>query len=119
MPQQVLLNRVNVFIADILTVRKSTLEESHEQTVSFDVEHTDLTDEQMQLLLTFLHQHRSVFVTNLQELGQANTQPQCIETDDAFPIRFYRQSPHTATEMNRQLQDLNFNVDIIEESDYM
>ena len=94
-------------------------EESNEQQVSFDVEHTDLTDEQKKLLLTFLNQHRSLFVTNLQEFGQANTQPHRIETDDAFPIRFYRQSPHTATEMNRQLQDLNFNVDIIEESDYM
>lgn len=43
----------------------------------------------------------------LRELGQANTQPHRIETGDALPIRqhFYRQSPQSYAEMNRQLQE--------------
>lgn len=61
-----------------------------------------------------------MFATDLKELGQANTQPHRIETGDALPIRqrFYRQSPQTNAEMNRQLQEM-LDTDIIEESDSM
>ena len=61
-----------------------------------------------------------MFATNLQDLGQANIQPHCIETDDDLPFRqrFYRQSPQTNAEMNRQLQEM-LDADIIEESDSM
>lgn len=88
--------------------------------LNFDLHNADLSDEQKQLLLTFLKNHRSVFATDLKELGQANTQPHRIETGDALPIRqrFYRQSPQTNAEMNRQLQEMLDN-DIIEESDSM
>lgn len=77
------------------------------QPINFDLNLADLTGEQKQLLLTFLNNHRSVFATDLQELGQAITQPHRIETGDALPIhqRFYRQSPQTNAEMNRQLQE--------------
>ena len=61
-----------------------------------------------------------MFATKLQDLGQANTQPHCIETGDALPFRqrFYRQSPKTNAEMNRQLQEM-LDADIPEESDSM
>lgn len=74
---------------------------------NFSLNHADLTEKQKQFLLTFLNDHWSDFVTYLRELGQANTQPHRIETGDALPIRqrFYRQSPQSYAEMNRQLQE--------------
>lgn len=91
-----------------------------QEPININLDHADLQEEQKQLLLTFLNKHRSIFATNLQELGQAKTQPHHIETGDAFPIRqrFYRQSPQTNAEMNRQLQEM-LDSDIIEESDSM
>ena len=101
------------------TVSKSPSKQSSHEAIPFDLEITEQTDEQ-ELLLTFLNQHRSMFATNLQDLGQANIQPHCIETDDDLPFRqrFYRQSPQTNAEMNRQLQEM-LDADIIEESDSM
>ena len=108
-----------VFTLDSQTVSKSPSKQSSHEAIPFDLEITEQTDEQ-QLLLTFLNQHRSMFATNLQDLGQANTQPHCIETGDDLPFRqrFYRQSPQTNAEMNRQLQEM-LDADIIEESDSM
>ena len=110
-----------VFTLDSQTVSKSPSKQSSHEAIPFDLEHSELTDEQQQqLLLIFLNQHRSMFATNLQDLGQANTQPHNIETGDALPFRqrFYRQSPQTNAEMNRQLQEM-LDADIIEESDSM
>lgn len=95
-------------------------ENTVQEPININLDHADLQEDQKQLLLTFLNKHRSIFPTNLQELGQAKTQPHRIETGDAFPIRqrFYRQSPQTNAEMNRQLQEM-LDSDIIEESDSM
>lgn len=109
-----------VFAMETSSDRKVSAENTVQEPININLDHADLQEDQKQLLLTFLNKHRSIFATNLQELGQAKTQPHRIETGDAFPIRqrFYRQSPQTNAEMNRQLQEM-LDSDIIEESDSM
>lgn len=109
-----------VFAMETSSDRKVSAENTVQEPININLDHADLQEDQKQLLLTFLNKHRSIFATNLQELGQAKTQPHRIETGDAFPIRqrFYRQSPQTNAEMNRQLQEM-LDSDMIEESDSM
>lgn len=77
---------------------------------NFSLNHADLTEKQKQLIVNSnipkqpLYWFCNIY---LRELGQANTQSHRIETGDALPIRqqFYRQSPQSYAEMNRQLQE--------------
>lgn len=88
--------------------------------ISFDLSSSDLTGDQKQILHAFLQKHRSVFASDLKELGKCSLQPHRIETGDAHPIRqrFYRQSPQVNAETNRQLEEM-LDADIIEESTSM
>lgn len=82
--------------------------------------HISLSQSENDILTSFLAKHRSVFATDIQELGEARTQPDHIDTGDACPIRqrFYRQSPHVNAEMNRQIEEM-LSTGIIEESNSM
>lgn len=82
--------------------------------------HLSLSQSENDILTSFLAKHRSVFATDIQELGEARTQPDHIDTGDACPIRqrFYRQSPHVNAEMNRQIEEM-LSTGIIEESNSM
>lgn len=84
------------------------------------LQHTSLSDVEKDLFTSFLSKHRAVFATDLQELGEAKTQPHRIDTGDAHPIRqrFYRQSPHVNAKMHRQIEEM-LSTCIIEESSSM
>ena len=86
----------------------------------FDLSDSDLTHQQKQTLHAFLQKYKSVFASNLSELGNCSLQPHKIETGNAPPVRqrFYRQSPEVNAEMNRQLDEM-LDADIIEESTSM
>lgn len=88
--------------------------------IDFDLSDSNLNPTQKQILLAFLNKHRSVFATELSELGNCAVQSHRIETGDAFPVRqrFYRQSPEVNAEMNRQLEEM-LEANIIEESTSM
>uniref|UniRef100_A0A8W8MNX8 Uncharacterized protein n=1 Tax=Magallana gigas TaxID=29159 RepID=A0A8W8MNX8_MAGGI len=88
--------------------------------IDFDLSDSDLNPTQKLILLAFLNKHRSVFATELSELGNCAVQSHRIETGDEFPVRqrFYRQSPEVNAEMNRQLEEM-LEVNIIEESTSM
>ena len=85
--------------------------------IHFNLDESDLSDEQKQTLRNFLSNHRDVFATNLSELGKSNRYSHKIETTDNTPIRmpFYRQNPKMQDEINRQVQELLDNG-IVEES---
>ncbi|KAK3088363.1 hypothetical protein FSP39_018216 [Pinctada imbricata] len=91
-----------------------------DHTIDFDLTDSDLTKEQKAILITFLNKHRSVFATELSELGKCNLQPHTIETGESLPIRqrFYRQSPEVKAEMEKQIDEM-LAADIIEESTSM
>lgn len=86
----------------------------------FDLSDSGLTHQQKQTLHAFLQKYKSVFASNLSELGNCSLQPHKIETGNAPPVRqrFYRQSPEVNAEMNRQLDEM-LDADIIEESTSM
>lgn len=96
---------------------KNNTKSENNDHLEFDLEKSDLTNHQKEILVDFLNKNRKVFAKDLSELGHTHLYSHTIDTGDAAPIRrrFYRQSPHVAEEMNRQLEEMLKN-DIIEES---
>lgn len=96
-------------------------EESCEDTspidLDFDLSESDLSNDEKNLLRTFLIKNRKVFAKDISELGHTHLYQHRIETGDAVPVRkrFYRQSPQVNEEMTRQLNEM-LEQEIIEES---
>jgi hypothetical protein len=90
---------------------------STEPRLDFDLTDSDLTPEQKNKLLEFLHTQRDVFATSLHDLGATNVYHHSIDTGDAPPIRkaFYRASPKVKTEIDRQVNEM-LETGIIKES---
>jgi len=105
---------------ETISITNNNPNDIKQKPLTFDLDQSDLTKQQKQLLHTFLNKHRSVFATDLKELGKSNVQTHRIETGDAAPVRqkFYHQSPQTNAEINRQLDEM-LQTDIIEESHSM
>ena len=85
--------------------------------IKFDLDNSDLNEEQKEILTQFLNQNRNVFATNLQELGKTNLYKHTIDTGDSKPIkcRPYRTSPAAKQEIQKQIDEMLKN-DIIEHS---
>ena len=73
--------------------------------LGFDLTDSDLTDKQRNTLMEFLRRHRSMFATDLSELGSTNVYHHRIETGDAPPVkkRFYRQSIQCVKKLKNKL----------------
>ncbi|CAC5370073.1 unnamed protein product [Mytilus coruscus] len=89
----------------------------NKDTLNFNLDNSDLTDQQKVILTHFLNKNRKVFAKDMSELGHTDVYQHKIDTGNAPPIRkrFYRQSPYVLEEMNKQIEEL-LKYDIIEES---
>ena len=74
--------------------------------LDFDLSHSDLTEEEKTLLLSFLHKNGNAFAKDVSELGLTDLYKHTIDTGEATPIRkrFYRQSPTVLDAINKQLE---------------
>ncbi|CAC5398185.1 unnamed protein product [Mytilus coruscus] len=79
-----------------------------DEQIDFDFSESDLSNEQKQILQTFLNRYRHTFATSLDELGHTHLYTHAIDTGNALPIRkrFYRQSPQVLKEMNKQIDEM-------------
>ncbi|ESO96676.1 hypothetical protein LOTGIDRAFT_176569 [Lottia gigantea] len=68
------LNNVNIMSTSTSTNDNNKLD--------FDLSDSDLSNEEKDKLITFLNNHRSVFATNLKELGTTNRYEHYIDTGD-------------------------------------
>ena len=76
--------------------------------LGFDLNNSDLTDEQKQTLLVVLGQNRDVFAKDISELGCTNLHHHVIDTGNAPPVsqRFYRTTPEKKEEIEKQVQQM-------------
>ncbi len=77
--------------------------------LGFNLDDSDLDQEQKRQLLIMLGQNRDVFATSLQELGSTDLHYHRIDTGDAPPVkqRPYRVSPDKNAEIERQVQEMS------------
>ena len=111
----------SVFTLDDSKASKKNRDKNTEgEPIEFDLQGDDLSENEKQIMQRFLQQYRKAFANDLQELGKTEVQSHHIETGNAAPVRqrFYRQTPATNTEMNRQIDEM-LKADIIEESHSM
>ena len=66
-----------------------------DEELQFDFSNSELTEEQIAILLTFLRQNKDIFITGLHNLGKACLQTHDINKSTPPPVRstFYRQTP--------------------------
>lgn len=60
-----------VFTMETQSDWKVSTENAVQEPININLDHADRQEDQKQLLLTFLNKLRSIFASNLQELGQA------------------------------------------------
>ena len=96
---------------DTPTADSSTASNSNEisdEELSFDFSNSDLTEEQKNILMTFLKQNKDIFTTGLHNLGRTELQKHDIDTGNAPPVKsaFYKQSPNLRRETERQVKEM-------------
>ena len=76
--------------------------------LNFDFSNSDLTCDQKQQMISFLHSQRDVFATDLSELGFSKIGQMDIDTGNHPPVRQrpYRVSPHIKQEIDKQVDEM-------------
>lgn len=99
--------------AHINTITYPNKEQTRENLV-FNLNASDLPEREKLLLQKFLQKNKSVFATNLQELGMSRSYRHKIETEGT-PVKmpFYRQPPHLQREVDKQIQEMLDNEIIV------
>lgn len=79
-----------------------------DEELSFDFSNSDLTEEQTNILITFLEQNKDIFTTGLHNFGRTKLQTHDINTGNAPAVRsaFYKQSPNLCRETERQVKEM-------------
>ena len=105
---------------DYRGMTSTSVSETKQSDITFDFSNSTLSTSDRARLSEFLKTHRSVFATDIGELGSGKVAPHVIDTGDAPPVaqRFYRANPIIQAEIDRQIAEL-LKYNIIEPSTSM
>jgi hypothetical protein len=111
-------NHAHVFSAAKGQPASSSEKVSDSDPFPFNLEGTDLSDDENTELTEFLNKNRDIFAEHLKDLGKTNLYHHTIDTGDHQPVRSrpYRHSAATNTEQDRQLDDM-LEAKVVDESD--
>ena len=78
---------------------------------SFDLQHSDLNEQQKEKLLSFLHANNGIFSEGLHDLGKTHLVQHHVDTGDAPPVKLppYKQTPNMRRITHEYVEDYKRN----------
>lgn len=78
---------------------------------SFDLQHSDLNEQQKEKLLSFLHANNDIFSEGLHDLGKTHLVQHHVDTGDAPPVKLppYKQTPNMRRITHEYVEDYKRN----------